>query len=543
VGFGLPIRRPSQKSPDREAVEPPDNLYEIQTRRTSKGTDQMSNYSEPQDRRAFLKQGGLVAGVAGIAGAAAQDGSSAADQSEAAARPAPPLPPSVKHRHTHVQASYDGFSRYVPSRGNDPDGDFYLGKSVPGFRLHDQGPAPFVAPDIPHLPFKHKNGVKEFHLVAQSVTQEFLPGRQMNVWGFNGSMPGPTIEVTQGDRVRIVVTNELPEDTTVHWHGFELPVQYDGSHTLTQNPITPGQTFVYEFDIHEYGTFWYHTHVAMQETHGMVGWMIVHPARPVGPPVDRDFGLLFQNFAILPNQTVNDSWSMDWNWHTINGRSGPYTTPLVVQHGERVRIRILNFSPIQHHPVHLHGHTFWVTAHEGARMPKSAWVPRNTELVAVAQSSSVEFIANNPGDWMLHCHMTHHMMNHMVKHVGPMIRDFEDVDAYLTNLDDRPSVPLTRTDAKFDVPGYPQGMKHGDMSPEMMKAIWGRREFQGMRATAAMSLMGLMTSLRVLPPDLYQRVMESDESIPKGAIFEEIVRRFGNPADYKTAPMMGHHNH
>lgn len=507
----------------------------------------MTSHHPNPGRREFLKQGSLAAAVLTAATAAAQDEKPEATHHQHgqhnAAQAPPATPPTVAHRHDHVEAVYDGFSRYVPSRGNDPDNDYYIGKLVPGFRKAEEGPAPFEAPDLDKLPFTLKDGVKEFHLVPQSVQQEFLPGQMMNVWGFNGSMPGPTIEINQGDRVRIVVTNELPEETTVHWHGFELPVQYDGSHTMTQNPIKPGKTFVYEFDVHEHGTFWYHTHVAMQETHGMVGWMIVHPAKPIGPPVDRDFGLLFQNFAIQPNQTINNSWSMDWNWHTINGRSGPFTTPLVVKHGERVRVRLMNFSPIQHHPVHLHGHTFWVTGHEGARMPKSAWIPRNTELIAVAQASNFEFIANNPGDWMFHCHMTHHMMNHMVNHVGPRIRDFEDVDQYLTNLESRPSVPLERADPKFDVPGYPQGMKHGSMSPEFMKAIWGRREFMGMRSTVAMSLMGLMTCLRVLPEDLYHKVMETDEPIEKGAVFQEIVNRFGNPSDYKQAPMNMMHGH
>ncbi len=502
----------------------------------------MSDKNTNSGRRDFLRHGTLAAmalSATTATAASAQQHAEHQHHGKNESRPAMPTKPRtpVEHKHTHVAAEYEGFSRYAPTRGNDPESDWYIGKLVPGFRRPEDGPVSFHAPDLDKLPFVMKDGVKEFHLVAQSVEREFLPGKKMNVWGFNGSMPGPTIEITQGDRIRIIVTNELPEETTVHWHGFELPVQYDGSHTMTQNPIMPGKTFVYEFDVHEHGTFWYHTHVAMQETHGMVGWIIVHPQKPTGPPVDRDFGLLFQNFAILPNQTINDSWSMDWNWHTINGRSGPYSTPLVVKHGERVRVRLLNFSPIQHHPVHLHGHTFWVTGHEGARMPKSAWVPRNTELVAVAQASDFEFIANNPGDWMFHCHMTHHMMNHMVNHVGPRIRESDDVERYLTNLDSRPSVQMQKTDPKFNVPGYPQGMKGMSMSEEFMEKIWGRREFMGMRASVAMSLMGLMACLRVLPEDLYHKVMETDDMIPKGSIFEEIVQRFGNPADYEHAPM------
>ncbi|WP_166822500.1 copper oxidase [Thalassoroseus pseudoceratinae] len=482
-----------------------------------------------QPRREFL-QNGLIAAAA-ITGSDALLRPSVVSAAQPSRRSEPAnVPP-------HVEVEYDGFSRFQPSRGNDPDSDFYLGKLVPGFRKPEDGPASFVAPDLEKLAYTERNGVKEFQLIAQPVTREFLPGYPMKVWGFNGSMPGPTIEVTQGDRVRIVVHNELPEDTTVHWHGFELPIQQDGASTLTQNPIKPGKSYVYEFDIHEEGTFFYHTHVAMQEAFGMVGWFIVHPKKVFSPPVDRDFGLIFQNFHIKPNQTISDSWAMDWNWHTINGRSGPFTTPLVVKHGERVRIRIMNFAPMQHHPIHLHGHTFWVTGHEGARIPKSAWIPRNTELIAVAQASSFEFIANNPGDWMLHCHMTHHMMNHMVKHVGPRLRQGEQVDRYLANIDSRPSVDFTREDQGFDVPGYPQGMKGMSMSEDFMKAIWSRKEVRGMRATAMMSVKGLMTTLRVLPDDLYDRVMTSGESVPKGAVFEEIVKRFGNPATYQKAPM------
>lgn len=488
------------------------------------------NDKNTQQRREFL-QTGLFA-------AAALTGSEALQQTLQAGENEPlQVPHSTGNVPPHVETEYDGFSRFHPSRGNDPDSDYYLGKLVPGFRKPADGPAPFITPDLERLEYKVKNGVKEFQLVAQPVTREFLPGYPMKVWGFNGSMPGPTIEVTQGDRVRIVVHNELPEDTTVHWHGFELPVQEDGASTLTQNPIKPGKTFTYEFNVHEEGTFFYHTHVAMQEALGMVGWFIVHPRKVFNPPVDRDFGLIFQNFHIMPNQTISDSWSMDWNWHTINGRSGPFTTPLVVKHGERVRVRIMNFAPMQHHPIHLHGHTFWITGHEGARIPRSAWVPRNVELIGIAQASNFEFIANNPGDWMFHCHMTHHMMNHMVKHVGPRLRKDEQVDRYLANLDSRPAVDPTHEDKGFAVPGYPQGMKGMSMSEEFMQAIWSRREVQGMRAMWPMSVKGLMTTLRVLPDDLFQKVMETEEAIPKGAIFEEIVSRFGDLSRYEKAPM------
>ncbi|MAT70643.1 MAG: copper oxidase [Planctomycetaceae bacterium] len=453
----------------------------------------------------------------------------------------PQLPAAIgdpdANRPADDRDQFDGFSRYTPSRGNSPDSDFYLGKLMPGFRSGDAGPAPFVAPDLEKLPWKMVGGAKEFHLVPMAVQREFLPGYKMNVYGYNGSMPGPTIEVNQGDRVRIVVTNELPEATSTHWHGFELPVQWDGASELTQNLIQPGESFAYEFDVHEEGTFFYHSHIPMQEANGSVGWFIVHPRKNFDPPVDRDFGLIFQNFFIEPSQTIADSWRMDWNWHTINGRSGPYTTPLVCKHGERVRVRIMNFAPMQHHPIHLHGHTFWITGHEGARIPKSAWVPRNTELIGIAQATDFEFIANNPGDWMFHCHMVHHMMNHMTRQVGPRIRD-TSVDRYLANLDVHPSVDRGEKDPGFGTPGYPQKMMGMDMKPEFMQAIWNRREVQGMRAMWPMSVMGLMTVLRVMPDDLYRLVMESDEPVEKGAVFAEIVRRFGTPSEYRPMGTM-----
>ena len=496
--------------------------------------------SHDNDRRKFLKAG-MVAATAGIVG-----GSANAIANAQEGEPIDLSPPASGHQeHQHqqhnaenVQDEFDGFSRMKPSRGNDPDSDYYCGKLVPGFRSADAPPVPITAPDLESLPFKMVNGAKEFQVRAQSVAREFLPGYMMNVYGYNGSCPGPLIEINQGDRIRIVVTNDLPEDTYFHMHGFEMPVQYDGAGGMTQNPIKPGKTFTYEFNVHEHGTFFYHSHVGMQEAMGMVGPIVVHPTKAFAPTVDRDFLLLFQNFFIKPNQTISDSWKMDWNWHTINGRSGPFTTPCVAKHGERVRVRLINFSPMQHHPVHMHGHTFWITAHEGARAPKSSWVPRNTELVAVAQASEFEFVANNPGDWQFHCHMIHHMMNHMTEQFGPNIRMNENVDAYLANLDSRPRVEVTPIARGEKSPGYPQGMLSMNMDMETMMRVWQPREMQGMRSAAAMSMHGLMTSMRVLPADLFERVMNSDEKIEKGSIFAEIVRRFGNPADYEKSPKM-----
>src|SRR5229473_118445 len=277
------------------------------------------------------------------------------------------------------------------------------------------------SPDIAQLPWQMDGNVKEFHLVAEPVKQQLVPGKIANLWGFNGSAPGPTIQVNQGDRVRIIVDNHLPEPFSMHWHGFEIPHDMDGAPGSSQDPIPPGGRFVYEFTLHQEGTYFYHSHMAMQEMMGMIGAFIMHPQEPYKPRVDKDFAIIMQEYAILPNIKVPNSMNMEFNWLTFNGKAGPATTPLIVRHGDRVRVRLINLG-MDHHPIHLHGHSFVVTGTEGGRQPQSTWGPGNTVLVGVAQSRDVEFVANNPGDWMIHCHLPHHMMNQMSSMVGPMSR-------------------------------------------------------------------------------------------------------------------------
>jgi FtsP/CotA-like multicopper oxidase with cupredoxin domain len=278
---------------------------------------------------------------------------------------------------------------------------------------------PVHVPDVPLLPWKMEGNVKVFHLVPEVVKWQLIPGKEIIGWGYNGSVPGPTIEVNEGDRVRIHVTNKLPEGTSMHWHGLEVPPAMDGVPFLNQPMIEPGGTFTYEFSIHQNGTFFYHSHMAMQEMMGMIGFFIVHPKTPFAPKVDRDFGLVLQEWALLPNNPIPNTLAMEFNWLTLNGRSGPHSTPMIVRQGERVRIRMINMG-MDHHPMHIHGNQFYVTGTEGGRAPESTWFPHNTVLVGVAQARDIEFDAVFPGDWMLHCHLPHHMMNQMVSMVGPM---------------------------------------------------------------------------------------------------------------------------
>jgi hypothetical protein len=278
-----------------------------------------------------------------------------------------------------------------------------------------------VTPDVPDLAFEMDGDVKVFHLVAAPVQQEIFPGKILNLWGYNGSAPGPTIQARQGERVRIIVDNHLPEPTSMHWHGFDIPFQMDGGPGLSQDAISPGGRYVYEFTLQQEGTLFYHSHMAMQEMMGMIGAFIMHPAEAYDPPAEKDFAIILQEYAVLPNNPTPNSMSMEFNWLTLNGKSGPANTPLIVRLGDRVRLRFINLG-MDHHPIHMHGHQFVITGTEGGRQPRATWGPNNTVLVGVAQSRNVEFVATNPGDWMIHCHMPHHMMNQMSSMAGPMTR-------------------------------------------------------------------------------------------------------------------------
>src|SRR5580700_9313337 len=190
---------------------------------------------------------------------------------------------------------------------------------------------PVVTPDVDDLPFTVDGGIKVFHLTAEPVKQTVVPGRTLDLWGFNGSAPGPTIQATEGDRIRIVFENHLPEATGIHWHGLELPIEMDGVPGIGQKPIAPGERFVYEFPLNQNGTFFYHSHMAMQEMVGMLGGFIIHPKTRYAPQVDQDYLMALQEYAVLPNSTIPNSMNMEFNWLTLNGKAGPASTPLIIK--------------------------------------------------------------------------------------------------------------------------------------------------------------------------------------------------------------------
>jgi FtsP/CotA-like multicopper oxidase with cupredoxin domain len=393
-------------------------------------------------------------------------------------------------------------------------------------------------PDVAKLPWTLDNGVKVFHLTAEVVKTTLLPGREMYGWGYTGSVPGPTIEVNEGDRVRIILHNKLPEPTTIHWHGLEVPLNMDGVPFISQPLVDPGGTFTYEFTLNQNGTFFYHSHGAMQEMMGMIGLFIIHPKQPTTPHCHKDFGLILQEWALLPNNPVPNSLAMEFNWLTINGKAGPATTPMIVKQGERVRLRVVNLG-MDHHPMHIHGNQFYVTGTEGGRIPETAWFPGNTVLVGVAQARDIEFDAVYPGNWMFHCHLPHHMMNQMVSMVGPMgqaghgvqtgggmeegmgivrqgnalsedmapkfgrgMGDSTEKDRNTSNLVAQdPAHQQVHGNGRKRVPGFPQ-----DMVMIMDKEV-AKPHTYGLPPGWTAAMMGMMTLVRVLPPAMYDEVM------------------------------------
>jgi FtsP/CotA-like multicopper oxidase with cupredoxin domain len=273
------------------------------------------------------------------------------------------------------------------------------------------------------LPWRMNRGVKEFHLVAEPVVREFAPGMKVNLWGYNGQSPGPTIEVVEGDRVRIFVTNRLPEATSVHWHGQRLPNGMDGVAGLTQPRIPVGKTFVYEFEAKRAGTFMYHPHSdeMVQMAMGMMGFWVTHPKDANFMRVDRDFVFLLNSFDITPGSaTPKVNTMLDFNLWGFNSRVFPGIDAMRVRQNDRVRIRVGNLT-MTNHPVHLHGHEFTVTGTDGGwTSPASRW-PEVTVDIGVGQMRAIEFDATEAGDWAFHCHKSHHTMNAMGHQVPTMI--------------------------------------------------------------------------------------------------------------------------
>jgi FtsP/CotA-like multicopper oxidase with cupredoxin domain len=351
-------------------------------------------------RRDLLATGAALGGAALLAG-------------RAGAQPAGAQPAPAQHQHQHGQPGA-GSGVAAASR--------VVAASLKPLPVPPAAVAPLAAgkpgtcitPGGASLPWKMVRGARVFHLVAEPVRHTIAPGLAADCWGYNGRVHGPTIEAVEGDLCRFYVSNRLPEPTTVHWHGVLVPNGMDGAAGLTQKAIQPGETFRYEFRMPHAGTFLYHPHFdeMTQIALGLTGMIVVHPRRPGRPA--RDYALLLHEWDIPIGASRPDPLEMsDFNVLTINGKAFPATVPIAAERGDLVRIRFGNLGPMDHHPMHLHGHRFRLVGTDGGAVPRSAQHPETTVLVPVGTTRVVEFEAAAAGDWPLHCHMTHHVMNQM----------------------------------------------------------------------------------------------------------------------------------
>jgi manganese oxidase len=358
----------------------------------------------------------------------------------------------------------------------------------PRIRRSGEGYTPVVVPNGTTLPYERRGDVKVFHLVAEPVHHELAPGLAIEAWGYNGSTPGPLIEVVEGDRVRIYVTNKLPEATTTHWHGVFLPSGMDGIGGLNQRVIPPGKTFKYEFTFTKAGTFMYHPHwdEMTQIALGMVGMIVVHPRRQRETRRVRDYSLMTHEWFVPIGARRPDPLAMnEFNVLTFNSKAYPATEPLVAEVGDLVRIRLGNLGPMDHHPIHLHGYAFEVTHTDGGPVPPSARWPETTVIVPVGSVRVIELVADAPGDWAMHCHMTHHVMNQM-GHDAPNL-----VGADVRGIDDK----VNRL-----VPGYMTMGQNGmaDMSEMGMAVPRGSIAMRGGKGPFGLIDMGgMFTILKV----------------------------------------------
>jgi uncharacterized cupredoxin-like copper-binding protein len=256
------------------------------------------------------------------------------------------------------------------------------------------------------LPYRLEGDVKVFELKAQHVQWEVLPGELVDAYAYNGMVPGPIIRVTEGDKVKVNFTNELPEPTVIHFHGPTLPNAMDGVPDVTQPVVEPGRSFTYEFVAKPAGTFIYHTHhnSASQEPKGLYGIFQVDPKEQVGQakPYDKE---LFQVLGELGG------------YYVINGKTFPATQALEGTVGERVLVRLINMGQMAH-PMHMHGHPFQITATDGYPVPPAAVLTKDVVNIGPGERYDLLVHLDNPGTWVFHCHILTHVQNKGVEPGG-----------------------------------------------------------------------------------------------------------------------------
>ena len=270
-----------------------------------------------------------------------------------------------------------------------------------------------------------EGGVKVFDLDVSVIGWNILPDQQVEAYAFNRQVPGPRIRVTEGDRVRINVTNHLPEATSVHWYSMILPNEMDGAADVTQKPIEPGESYSYEFTAREAGTYFYHSHKEpdRQQGLGMYGALIVDPRDPARDAAyDYDQEVVVQLHEWLerdgytyPAMTMEGALP---NYFTINGKSYPETETVDMEVGERLRIRFIGSNNNFVHPMHVHGGPFEIVETDGNVVPEGARLLKDTVNVGPGERYDVIWEARRPGKWLLHCHIPHHTTNDNTEQEG-----------------------------------------------------------------------------------------------------------------------------
>jgi manganese oxidase len=302
------------------------------------------------------------------------------------------------------------------------------------FKLMGKQMGTVQTPGIQPLGYEKDGNTKVFRLTAQPVeitlldtakaelnemaiqdkkypAMRHIDYKTLKCWGYNGSCPGPTIEINEGDHVRIIVKNELPEPTSIHWHGLELPNDQDGAAPETQRPIFPGETFTYEFTVHQSGTYMYYSgfNEMKQNGWGLQGIIVIHPKEPEHT-LDKDVAIMLQEWSIMPGSNYPNLVTTNFNWFTFNGHVAPNIPIIKVQQHERVRIRFANMG-MDNQPIHLHGYTWEEVGTDGGPIPPSARRKSSTIDVPPGCTRDVEFVAWNPGIWRLYCTKLKHTAN------------------------------------------------------------------------------------------------------------------------------------
>ncbi len=268
-----------------------------------------------------------------------------------------------------------------------------------------------------------ENGVKIFDLETSVIRWQILPNTWVNAYAFNGQVPGPTLRFKTGDRVRINVTNHLPETTTVHWHGLILPNVMDGPAHVTQAPISNGGVYHYEFTAVQSGTYFYHSHdhVDRQQGLGLYGALIIDPATPdASLHADHEYTIQLQEWLLREGITY-PAMPMEGampNYFTINGRAYPSTDTIHMKVGETVKVRFIGSNSGFIHPMHIHGGPFEVVARDGETLAPAARFMADTINVGPGQRYDVIWKARKPGLWMIHCHISHHTTNNNTESQG-----------------------------------------------------------------------------------------------------------------------------